>query len=58
MKIQKFILLSLIGDAGRRKSMADAGRVLYEAHRGATGKHLAVCARLLAGGNPTARAPD
>ena len=50
--------LRLIGDAGRRKSMADAGRVLYEAHRGATGKHLAVCARLLAGGNPTARAPD
>jgi len=49
--------LKLIDDAARRKTMADAGRVLHEAHRGATGKHLAVCARLLAGGETRGRAP-
>jgi len=49
--------LRLIDDAGRRKSMAQAGRALCEAHRGATEKHLAVCYRLLAGTNPRGQAP-
>ena len=49
--------LRLIDDAARRKSMAGAGKALCEAHRGATEKHLAVCTRLLAGGNPKAQVP-
>jgi len=47
--------LRLIDDAARRKSMAEAGRALCEAHRGATEKHLAVCYRLLAGEKPKGR---
>ncbi len=49
--------LRLIDDAARRKSMAECGRALCEAHRGATEKHLAVCTRLLAGVNPKGQAP-
>ena len=38
----------LIADPARRQAMAQAGRKLCEAHRGATGRHLAAAARLLA----------
>ncbi len=44
--------MSLLQDPARRARMSEAGRRLCEAHRGATARHLAVCARLL-----TARAP-
>jgi 3-deoxy-D-manno-octulosonic-acid transferase len=39
--------LQLLGEPARRAQMAAAGRVLCEAHRGATARHLAVCRRLL-----------
>jgi 3-deoxy-D-manno-octulosonic-acid transferase len=39
--------LSLLGNAPKRATMAQAGRQLCEAHRGATERHLAVCRRLL-----------
>jgi 3-deoxy-D-manno-octulosonic-acid transferase len=38
---------ALLGDDGRRKAMSEAGRALCAAHRGATGRHLATCQRLL-----------
>jgi len=41
--------LALIADPARRQAMALAGKKLCEAHRGATGRHLAACTRLLAG---------
>ena len=41
--------LQLIGDEPRRRKMAQSGKNLCEAHRGATEKHLAVCFRLLKG---------
>ncbi|MGH8704753.1 MAG: 3-deoxy-D-manno-octulosonic acid transferase, partial [Burkholderiales bacterium] len=44
--------LSLLDDPARRAQMGEAGRRLCEAHRGATARHLAACAKLL-----TARAP-
>jgi len=40
--------LELIANAARRGAMAEAGRKLCAAHRGATGRHLAACQRLLA----------
>jgi len=43
---------SLLADPARRQAMAEAGKKLCEAHRGATGRHLAACTRLL-----SARAP-
>jgi 3-deoxy-D-manno-octulosonic-acid transferase len=39
--------LRLLSDPEERKKMAAAGKALCEAHRGATQKHLAVCAELL-----------
>jgi len=39
--------LGLLRDAPRRAGMAEAGRKLCEAHRGATARHLAVCRDLL-----------
>jgi len=38
---------ALLRDDGRRKAMSEAGRALCAAHRGATGRHLATCRRLL-----------
>lgn len=40
--------LALIADPGRRRQMAEAGRRLCDAHRGAAGRHLAACRRLVA----------
>jgi 3-deoxy-D-manno-octulosonic-acid transferase len=39
--------LRLLKDRARRAEMAAAGKQLCEQHRGATGRHLAVCRRLL-----------
>ena len=39
--------LRLLKAEPERKAMSDAGRRLCEAHRGATGRHIAVCRRLL-----------
>jgi 3-deoxy-D-manno-octulosonic-acid transferase len=39
--------LGLLGDADRRRRMSEAGLRLCSRHRGATGRHLAVCRRLL-----------
>lgn len=39
--------LSLLEDPARRSRMAQAGRKLVEAHRGATERHLQACLRLL-----------
>ena len=39
--------LSLLGEPQRRARMAEAGRKLVEAHRGATERHLQECLRLL-----------
>ncbi len=39
--------VALLSDSAKRQAMAQAGRQLCEAHRGATGRHLAVCRRLL-----------
>jgi len=44
--------VGLIADPARREAMAQAGKKLCESHRGATGRHLAACRRLL-----SARAP-
>ena len=40
--------LALIADPGRRRQMTEAGRRLCAAHRGAAGRHLAACRRLVA----------
>lgn len=37
----------LIGDAGRRRTMSEAGKGLCAAHRGATARHLQTCRKLL-----------
>lgn len=39
--------LALLDDPGKRRAMAEAGRRLCEAHRGATTRQLAACLRLL-----------
>jgi 3-deoxy-D-manno-octulosonic-acid transferase len=39
--------LSLLGDSRKRKAMGEAGIRLCLAHRGATQRHLALCAELL-----------
>jgi 3-deoxy-D-manno-octulosonic-acid transferase len=39
--------IGLLADPARRQAMALAGKKLCEAHRGATGRHLAACTRLL-----------
>jgi 3-deoxy-D-manno-octulosonic-acid transferase len=39
--------LALLANEGKRKRMAEAGKRLCEAHRGATERHVAVCRRLL-----------
>jgi 3-deoxy-D-manno-octulosonic-acid transferase len=39
--------IALLGDAPRRTRMAQAGKALCAAHRGATARHMAVCERLL-----------
>jgi 3-deoxy-D-manno-octulosonic-acid transferase len=39
--------MRLLRDPARRAAMAAAGKILCELHRGATARHLAVCARLL-----------
>lgn len=39
--------MALLDDPGRRRAMAEAGRSLCAAHRGATARHLAACLRLL-----------
>ncbi len=39
--------LRLLKAGPERKAMSEAGRRLCEAHRGATGRHIAVCRRLL-----------
>jgi 3-deoxy-D-manno-octulosonic-acid transferase len=39
--------VELLSDSWKRQSMAQAGRQLCEAHRGATERHLAVCRQLL-----------
>lgn len=39
--------LSLLGDSQKRAAMAEAGKRLCAAHRGATARHLAVCLDLL-----------
>jgi 3-deoxy-D-manno-octulosonic-acid transferase len=44
--------LALLGDAARRESMALAGKKLCELHRGATGRHLAACQRLISAPAP------
>jgi 3-deoxy-D-manno-octulosonic-acid transferase len=41
----------LLGDAGARKRMGDAGRRFCEAHRGATGRTMAIVERLLGAGS-------
>jgi 3-deoxy-D-manno-octulosonic-acid transferase len=41
------IALELLGDGRRRDAMAEAGRRLCEAHRGAAARHLEVCLKLL-----------
>ena len=39
--------MALLDDPGKRRAMAEAGRRLCEAHRGATARQLAACLRLL-----------
>ena len=39
--------LGLLSDRGKRAAMAQAGRTLCEAHRGATRKHLELCDEIL-----------
>lgn len=39
--------IALLDDGPRRTRMAQAGKALCEAHRGATARHMAVCQRLL-----------
>jgi 3-deoxy-D-manno-octulosonic-acid transferase len=41
--------LELLADERRRAAMAQAGRELCAAHRGATDRQLAVCRRLIEG---------
>ena len=53
--------LALLSDPGRRTAMAEAGRKMCAAHRGATRKHLLLCEELLrtaAGAAVTAPARD
>jgi 3-deoxy-D-manno-octulosonic-acid transferase len=40
--------LALLGDSEARRRMGEAGKLLCEAHRGATRRHLEACRRLLA----------
>jgi 3-deoxy-D-manno-octulosonic-acid transferase len=40
--------LAIVGDAPRRRAMAQAGHALVEQHRGAAERHLEACLRLLA----------
>jgi 3-deoxy-D-manno-octulosonic-acid transferase len=47
---------ALLRDPARRARMAEAGKTLCEAHRGATARHVEVCRELLQGA--TARARD
>jgi len=49
--------LNLLSNEEQRKKMGLAGKALCDAHRGATQKHLLLCAELL-GTQPTAQAPD
>jgi 3-deoxy-D-manno-octulosonic-acid transferase len=39
--------VALLSDPAKRQAMAQAGKQLCEAHRGATGRHLAACRQLL-----------
>jgi len=44
--------LSLLGNAKKRDAMSEAGKRLCAEHRGATGRHLAVCLNLIRGQSP------
>jgi 3-deoxy-D-manno-octulosonic-acid transferase len=41
------VALRLLENADQRKAMSAAGKALCAAHRGATGRHVEVCKRLL-----------